>query len=424
MTTTRRSFISKSGLTIASFGLLPQLLDQKGLLKVEKQILSLTANVKPLADEEYLQRIEKARRTMHANGIDALFITGETDLQYFTKVNWWQSERLFGVLLPQKGDPVWVCPAFELPRAKERVKTGSEIRTWEEHENPNHLISGIMKDFGLGNGTLGIAPTVRSFVYFGIQNEFKGRGIQLVDGSVVTQSCRAVKTSSELDYMDLANNITKLAYKEAFKSFHENMSAEELAENVSNAHSRLGASNGGGWPQFGPNTAFPHGSNVRRTLQDGDVVMIDGGCSVEGYSSDVTRTVIYGSPSSKQKQVFEIVLNAQKAAFNSIKPGVSCESIDMAARKVIEDAGYGPGYKYFAHRIGHGIGMQGHEYPYLVGGNKLLLEPGMTFSNEPGIYIYGEFGIRTEDCFVVTEEGARWLGGMIAESLEKPFGEI
>ena len=221
--------------------------------------------------------------------------------------------------------------------------------------------------------------------------------------------------------MDLANRVTKLAYREGFKTLRAGMSTRDLAGAISQATQKLGSSGGGG-PQFGPNTAFPHGSQVQRTLTAGDSVLVDGGCAVEGYRSDVTRTVIFGQPSDKQRRVWDIVKKAQDAALKAARPGATCESVDAAARKVVEDAGYGPGYKYFAHRLGHGIGMEGHEYPYLVKGNTLKLEPGMTFSNEPGIYIYGEFGIRIEDCMVVTENGARHLGGLEAVSIDKPFG--
>ena len=179
---------------------------------------------------------------------------------------------------------------------------------------------------------------------------------------------------------------------------------------------------GGGSPSFGFTTAFPHGTSQKRDLHDSDVVQIDTGCSIEGFKSDVTRTVIFGKPSDRQKEVFDVVLKAQQAAFKAVRPGVASGEIDRAARKVIEDAGFGPGYKYFAHRLGHGIGTEGHEYPYLVKDNPLLLKPGMTFSNEPGIYLYGEFGIRIEDCFVVKEDGAYVLGGMQTTDIDKPFG--
>jgi Xaa-Pro dipeptidase len=222
--------------------------------------------------------------------------------------------------------------------------------------------------------------------------------------------------------MDLAAKITKIAYREAFALLRPGMGPRDLAASISAFHSRLGASGSGG-PQFGPNTAFPHGSRVPQTISEGTVVMVDGGCSVEGYRSDVTRTIVFGKPADKMVRVWDIVKKAQTAALKACRPGAACEDVDAAARKVIEDAGFGPGYKYFAHRLGHGIGLEGHEYPYLVRGNKLKLEPGMTFSDEPGVYIYGEFGIRHEDCMVVTEDGARYLGGMEALSIDHPFAD-
>ena len=222
--------------------------------------------------------------------------------------------------------------------------------------------------------------------------------------------------------MELANKITKLAYQQGFKSLKEGMSTGELSSAISAAHRQMGAGGSGG-PQFGLNTAFPHGSRVVRTLKENDVIMVDGGCSIEGFSSDVTRTIVFGKPTDRHRRVFDIVKKAQMAALKAAKPGVPCELVDAAARKVVEDAGFGPDYKYFAHRVGHGIGMEGHEYPYLVKGNQLKLEPGMTFSDEPGIYIYGEFGIRTEDCFVVTEDGGRFLGGMEALTIDRPFAD-
>jgi len=358
-------------------------------------------------------------KEMKKNHIDALLLTGGTNLNYFVNLSWWRSERFFGMFLGQKGDPIWICPAFELHRAQEKIKYGTDIRTWEEHETPYKLVAGIMKDLGAPSGTIGIGPTVRNFFVDGIRKH--ARHIQLVNGAVISEACRGIKSKKELAFMDLANRITKLAYREAFKKMKQGMNPRDLANLTRGAHSRMGVS-GGGYPSFGLNSAFPHGSSVVRTLRGGDIVLIDGGCSVEGYRSDVTRTIVFGSPSDKQKRVFDVVLKAQQAAHKAIRPGVSCETIDKVARKVIDDAGFGPEYKYFAHRLGHGIGMEGHEYPYLVRGNKLKLKPGMTFSNEPGIYIYGEFGVRIEDCFVVTESGAKILGGMTSKAIDRPFG--
>lgn len=377
---------------------------------------SLTAGLKPLEPSDYEARLERAGVLMARAGLDAVFVGGGTNLSYFTAVSWGTSERTFGALLNRKGRPVWICPAFELERAKESLPEGDEVRVWEEHESPYALIGGTVRD--LGGRRLGLAPNLSAFQVYGLQRD--AAGVETADGAVVTDGCRGTKTAKEIAYLDLANRITKLAFAEGFRQVREGMTPRELAAAISAAHTKLGAAGGGG-PQLGPNTAFPHGSRTPRTLQDGTVIMVDGGCRVEGYSSDVTRTIVFGKPADKMVRIWEIVRKAQAAALEAARPGATCESVDAAARKVIEDAGYGPGYKHFAHRLGHGIGLEGHEYPYLVRGNKLRLEPGMTFSNEPGIYIYGEFGIRTEDCMVITDDGARHLGGMEAVSIGQPF---
>ena len=418
MSLTRRSFIKTGTVSLAALSLDPRAVAAPAS-GPGQELKNLAAGVAPLTPEDFSARRENARRLLAEQGLDALFVGGGTNLLYFTKVGWWLSERVFGVLLSRKRDPIWVCPSFEVERAKELVPAGQEIRTWEEHESPYALIGGVMKDLGASTGKLGTAPDLRAFEIHGLRRTLTGT--EIVDGAPVTEGCRGVKTAKEIAYMDLANRITKLAYREGFKTLREGMTARDLAMAIAGATQKLG-SQGGGGPQFGPNTAFPHGSQVVRNLQSGDAVLVDGGCAIEGYRSDVTRTVVFGKPTDKQKKVWDIVRKAQKAALAAAKPGATCESVDRAARKVVEDAGFGPGYKYFAHRLGHGIGMEGHEYPYLVKGNTLKIVPGMTFSNEPGIYIYGEFGIRTEDCMVVTESGARHLGGLEAEAIDRPVG--
>ena len=422
MSQTRRSFIKTGTISLAALGFGACKSDAGAPGRgpaVTQELESLTAGVQPLAPEDYALRQDKARRLLAERGLDAIFIGGGTNLLYFTKVGWWLSERVFGVVLGQKENPIWVCPAFEAERAKELVPAGQEIRTWDEHENPYATIGGVLRDIGAATGKLATAPDLRAFEVHGLRRTLPAA--EIVDGAAVTEGCRGTKTAKEIAYMDLANRITKLAYREGFKTLSEGMTTRDLAGAISQATQKLGSSGGGG-PQFGPNSAFPHGSQVQRTLHAGDIVLVDGGCGVQGYRSDVTRTVVFGRPSDKQRRVWDIVKKAQDAALKAAKPGATCESVDAAARKVVEDAGYGPGYTYFAHRLGHGIGMEGHEYPYFVKGNTLKMEPGMTFSNEPGIYIYGEFGVRIEDCLVITETGARHLGGLESVSIEEPFG--
>jgi Xaa-Pro dipeptidase len=429
----RRSFIRAGGITLAFTGIVPAFLhacksgsqpengktdllsgDQHGELPV---LMDVMDGVKPLDDSDFLARQEKVRGLMKSDGADALWIEGGTNLRYFFDVNWWMSERVFGVVLPAEGDPVWICPGFEAPRATEVIRFGNDIRTWEEHESPYRLLADVCRSVSPGIRSLALDPNVRSFVIQGIRNE---SGISLMDGTNMVNACRGIKTEKEIAFMELANTITKKAYQWAFLQVQAGMDRSELGRLISEGHEKQGIP-GGGWPLFGKSSAYPHGSPETSPLREGDIILVDGGCSVEGYRSDVTRTIVYGSPTDKQKRVFDIVRRAQGAAHEAVRPGILAGELDRIARKVIEDSGYGPQYKYFVHRLGHGIGMDGHEWPYLVRDNPTPLEPGMTFSNEPGIYLYNEFGLRIEDCFVVTEDGGRYLGGMLCRSLEEPF---
>lgn len=420
----RRRFLEQAGLAALSAGLVTGRTGAGQAVPagtetpspVEKRLKAVV----PLTAADYEARLEKARRLIAEHGLDGLFVGGGTNLLYFTNVGWWLSERTFGAVLNKKGAPIWVCPAFEKARADELVPAGQEIRTWEENESPYRLIGGIMKDLGAGAGRLGLAPDLRSFEVYGLKKD--APSLELANGAVVTEGCRGVKTAKEIAYMDLANDIAKTAYKDAFGKIRRGMTQQDLAHTIEASFEKLGVPGGAG-PQFGANTAFPHGSRNPRISGVNDVIMVDGGCAVEGFDADVTRTIVVGTPTEKQRRVWDIVKQAQLAALGAVRPGVECQAVDRAARKVIEDAGFGPGYKFFAHRLGHGIGMDGHEYPYLVQGNTLKLEPGMTFSNEPGIYIYGEFGVRIEDCMVVTADGGRFLGGLESTAIDKPFGD-
>jgi Xaa-Pro dipeptidase len=419
MTVSRREFFKIGGISIGAYGLTRNLFSEP-VEPAKTEVENMVKDIEPLSPGDFAGRMENAKRLMFEHRMDGLFLTGSTNLVYFTNVRWGRSERTFGAVLNARKDPVWVCPAFELERARERIPEGQEIRTWEEHESPYKLIAGIMADLGARTGNLGLGPTVRSFVAYGLQKD--ATSLRMVNGGVVTEGCRGVKTEKELGYMDLSNRITKLAYREGFRNLKAGMSRGDLGGIIRKAHQQMGVSGGGG-PLFGESSAFPHGTLTQRPLREEDIILVDGGCSVEGYRSDVTRTIVFGKPTDRQKKVWDIVRKAQIAAHKAVHPGVACEDIDRAARRVVEEGGYGSGYKFFAHRVGHGIGMEGHEYPYLVKGNDLKLQPGMTFSNEPGIYLYGEFGVRIEDCFAVTEDGARFLGGMESSSIDKPFGE-
>ncbi len=367
--------------------------------KTNRYLVGLPA----ITQEDYEQRRERARRLMARNKIDALYLTGGTSLVYFSGVNWHRSERLFAMLLPRKGEPVFVCPAFEERRARELVGPKFEIRTWQEHESPYRLVASLLQEWRLSTGRIGVEETVRYFEFRGLAEA--APQLDLVSGDPVTHYCRGIKSKKELRLQRAANELTLSVYRSALKRVREGMDETQVARLVASEFRKRGVS-GGALVLHGRNSAFPHGTRQRQPLREGMVILVDGGCSVRGYRSDMTRTVVFGRPSERQRRVWDVVKKAQSAALAAARPGVPCGDIDAAARKVIVEAGFGPGYRYFTHRLGHGIGLDGHEWPYLVKDNPLPLRPGMTFSDEPGIYIYGEFGIRLEDIMHITEDGA------------------
>jgi Xaa-Pro dipeptidase len=384
---------------------------------------SMRDRARPITAAERTVRIEKARRLMVERRIDALVLTGGTSLVYFSGMQWGLSERFFGLVIPARGEPFVVTPAFEEDRAREQIARGpfddgADVRTWEEHESPYDRVRQGLQDRGLTTGRVGIEETVRHVFAGGIAAA--APAVTLTSGTPVTAGCRMVKDAHELELMRLASQVTLKAYEAAWRGLADGMTQSEFAALVAAAHSRLGFSGGAG-VQVGPYSALPHGSITPQAIREGTILLIDGGCSVEGYASDISRTFVLGRPTDKMRRLFEIERRAQDAALAAARPGVECQAVDAAARKVIVDAGFGPDYKYFTHRVGHGMGMDGHEWPYLVRGNTLKLEPGMTFSDEPGIYIRGEFGVRLEDDMVITESGAELFTPQ-SPSLEQPFG--
>ena len=397
--------------------------DQAAMPPSIAALTSMRDQASPITADERRGRIEKARRLMAEQKIDALMLTGGTSLVYFSGMRWGLSERLFAMVLPVKGDAFYVCPAFEEDRAREQIATGplgasADVRTWEEHENPYARVAQGLRDRGLSSGALGIEETVRFVFSDGVANA--APAVRLTSGTPVTAGCRVVKDAHELALMRLASQVTLKAYEAAWKALKDGMTQNEFASLVALAHRRLGFEGSAG-VQVGEYSALPHGSITPQVVREGSILLIDGGCKVEGYSSDLSRTFVLGKPTDKMRQVFDIEYAAQSAALAAARPGVPCEDVDAAARKVIVDAGYGPDYRFFTHRVGHGMGMDGHEWPYLVKGNTLPLAPGMTFSDEPGIYIRGEFGVRIEDDMVITESGAELMTPQ-SPSLEDPFG--
>ncbi|MFT5141782.1 MAG: Xaa-Pro dipeptidase [Rhodothermales bacterium] len=419
----RRRFLGTSSLALAGSavaGCSPA--SSEGLPPSIAALTSQAARARPITTVERQGRVDRAVQLMEQNGMDALMLTGGTSLMYFTNIGWGGGERLFTVIIPRTGRPFLVCPAFEEERAGEQLAKGplggtTDIRTWQEHESPWEKVAAGLRDLGLANGLVGVEETVQFRFSNGLAKT--ASHVTLVSGDPITAGCRVIKDAHEIELMRLASEVTLAAYKAAYESLQEGMTQNDFAGLVSLAHTQQGFSGGAG-VQVGEYSALPHGSITPQVVREGTILLIDGGCSVEGYRSDISRTFVLGTASDRMKEVFEIELAAQSAALAAAGPGVPAEAVDAAARDLITAAGFGPDYKYFTHRVGHGMGMDGHEWPYLVKGNTMPLEPGMTFSDEPGIYIRGEFGIRLEDDMLITENGAELFTAQ-SRSLEDPF---
>ena len=379
----------------------------------------MTEGISPITVEERRGRIEKARALMAENDIAAIYVEAGSSLFYFTGVRWGRSERVMAAVIPAKGEIAYVCPAFEEARLRELITFGDDVRIWEEEESPYELAAGIFKDRGITSGRIGIEESVRFFLFDGIRKE--APHLEFVSADPVAIPCRAIKSPAEIALMQRAMDVTVEAYKVCISLLREGMSQEKFLVNSAAAHKALGVE-GRIYCQFGESTAFPHGSEELTYLKEGDVVLMDGWCTVEGYHSDISRTIVFGKPTQRHRDVWNLEKEAQAAAFAVAQVGVPCEDVDAAARKVITDAGFGPDYKVpgLPHRTGHGIGLDIHEWYHLVRGNKTPLAPGMCFSNEPMIAIYGEFGVRLEDCMYITEDGPRFFT-QPSPSIEQPF---
>ena len=426
MHSSRRHFLKTSALGMAALPTV--MLSGKGLagepavdsIKLPPSILALqsvTSKIVPITDAERKARLAMAQRLMGENKIDAIYMDGGHSMEYFTGMHWFTSERLMGFVLPKSGDPIYITPAFEQSRALEQIKFGHDVRVWEEHEDPYQRVAQVMSDLHASTGTLGIEEQVPYFRASRIAQALPQA--RLVSAIPITGGCRSIKSPAELALMQVANDATLAAYHAIYLGLQPGITQDTVREWLAAAYERLGVP-GGASINVGKYTALPHGSIVPQRLVEGTPLLIDGDAMVEGYNSDITRTFVLGKPSDKMKRVFDIVLKAQSAALKAARPGAPMESVDAAARKVIVDSGYGPDYKYFGHRLGHGIGLGGHEWYYLVRGNKRKMAKNMTFSDEPGIYIPNEFGVRLEDDMYITENGARLFTPQ-SPSLEHPF---
>ncbi|HEY3935886.1 MAG TPA: Xaa-Pro peptidase family protein [Bryobacteraceae bacterium] len=389
----------------------------------------MTGQIRPFSNQEREARLERARKLMATEKIDAIVLSGGASALYFANVQFGGGERLWALVIPAKANPFIVCPAFEEDRAHELLAGTSfaraDVRTWQEDESPYaRLIQGL-KDRGVTRGRVGVEETIKFVFADGIAHA-GAPAFQVVSATPVTAGCRMIKDAHEIECLRLAGQATIRVYEAVYKALEEGMTQRDVNALIQAGYARVGFP-GEASLNIGEYTASPHGSRALQTIREGTIIMLDDGCRVEGYTSDITRTFVLGKPTDKMLAVFEIVRRAQKAALEAARPGAPNEVVDAAARKVIVDGGYGPGFKYFTHRVGHGLGLEMHEWSYLVKGNmygwpaRPTLQPGMVFSDEPGIYIRGEFGIRLEDDLHVTETGAELLTTP-SPSLEHPFG--
>lgn len=377
----------------------------------------------PIGLAEYRERIARAQALMREQGLAAIYLHAGTSLRYFTGLVWRSSERLVGAVLPARGDVEFLAPAFEEGTVRDYQVLPGAIHTWHEHESPYRLLRQCLDALDRVDGRcLGVCESTPFFIVDGLR-EVAGDW-QLVNARPVTSACRMRKSDNEIALMQRAHDMTLAVHRATASMLHEGIAAAEVEAFIDDAHRRVGAA--GSYfciVLFGADSAFPHGVKHPKPLQRDDMVLIDTGCLVHGYMSDITRSYVFGSPSARQRELWNVEKAAQAAAFAAARPGVACEDVDAAARACLERHGLGPGYALpgLPHRTGHGIGLDIHEWPYLVGGDTTPLEPGMCFSNEPMICVPGEFGIRHEDHFYLTPQGPRWFTRP-AHSIDDPFG--
>ena len=430
MNITKRAFLKASGASLASLSFAGTAIagsnhadNESPAKSTTKKLAPIAGSVKPISKTERLQRIAKAQKLMQQLDIAAMVLEPGAAMDYFSGIQWWRSERLTAVVIPREGNVAVVCPFFEEPSVRESLAVSDDIRVWQEHESPFVLIKQILADAGINKGKIAFENSVRYFVMSGLMAELSN--MQHVSAEPVTRGCRMYKSQHELELMHKANEVTLLAYAHVWSKLELGMSQGDVKSLMKNAQTQLGGKGAWNMALFNQASAYPHGTKQKQTLTEGSIVLMDCGCNVHGYQSDISRTFVFGEPSKRQREVWQTVRQGQQVAFEQANIGVQAGSVDDAVRKLYQTKGFGPGYKLpgLSHRTGHGIGMEGHESVNFVHGETEILKPGMCFSNEPGIYIQGEFGVRIEDCIYMTKNGPQWFT-MPPSSLDEPIGKL
>lgn len=391
------------------------------LASADDGLSNMTEYARPITVDERRARVAKAQRLMGEHDIDALLVEAGSALIYFTGVRWWRSERFTGVVIPRDGDIAFVTPYFEEPSVRESMAFGDDVRTWHEHESPFDLVAGILSDRGLRRGRIGVEETVRHFIVDGVSKA--APRFEMVSANAVTRGCRMFKSPAELALMQVANDITLRAYRHVHANVELGMQPSDVSAMMNEATRKLGATPRFSIALLNEASAYPHGTRQPQSLREDSLILMDCGCEVHDYESDISRTWVVGEPTRKMRHVWDTVKRGQELALETAQVGVPAGRVDDVVRDYYTKEGFGPDYRTpgLSHRLGHGIGMDGHEPINFVRGETTPLQPGMCFSNEPGIYLFGEFGVRLEDCLTITDDGPR-LFTDLSPSLDRPFG--
>lgn len=429
MNITKRAFIKASAAAAVTFPLAQSVLAASPSPSItssprDKSFLkNLTRDSQAISKNERLGRIKKAQQLMSQFNIAAMVLEPGAAMDYFSGIQWWRSERLTAVVIPREGDIAVLCPFFEQPSIRESLKVGDDVRVWQEHESPFLLIQQILKDRGIQKGQLAFEQSVRYFVLQGVMALMSN--MQHTSADPITQGCRMIKSPHEIALMHKANEITLAAYAHVHANLAIGMSQQDVNQLMNSAQAQLGGTSIWTMALFNEASAYPHGSKQAQTIQAGSTVLMDCGCAVHGYQSDISRTFVFGEPSKKQLKIWQTVRQGQQIAFEKAQLGTPAGAVDDAVRAYYQTQGLGPDYQLpgLSHRTGHGIGMEGHEPVNFVHNEATQLQVGMCFSDEPGIYIPEEFGVRLEDCIYMTKEGPHWFTTP-PDNLESPIGSL